>query len=264
MGGAIIAASDRMLTNMSQAIEYSSDRGKFCIIAGNRLILVSGEIQFHTEALTALAEEIGPGPASTRDVAETYGRIVGEIRHKRAAQRVLVPIGLTSSSFLAEQGSLSPRLVSELAADMQREPLDAEALVLGCEGLEARIYAVDETGVVSRHDNQGFASVGLGGLHANAYFMRKPYTIQTRYHEALIDTYSAKKYSEVAPGVGHETDMFIVSRDGVFQIPESLIGVLESLYREARASTLKVASKLQKRLAKSEQQLFAPKPIQSE
>ena len=91
-----------------------------------------------------------------------------EYRMKEAARLFLSPLNLDEKSVLAQQHTMEPSLVIELANQLQGHKIEAEALVLGCEGKQAHLYRVDRSGVVTCHDDIGFVSIGNGGVHATA------------------------------------------------------------------------------------------------
>ena len=53
--------------------------------------------------------------------------------------------------------------------------------------------------------------------------------------ETLLLTYSAKKHSEVAPGVGSGTDMFFISGMGAYiQVGSHVLSKMEEIYQDSR------------------------------
>jgi hypothetical protein len=63
---------------------------------------------------------------------------------------------------------------------------------------------------VNCNDSVGFASVGSGSRHAESQFMLASHSRSSPLPETLLLTYSSKKRSEIAPGVGKGTDMFVI------------------------------------------------------
>lgn len=59
-------------------------------------------------------------------------------------------------------------------------------------------------------DLLGFAYIGSGGRHAASQLMLDQYGPNTSTPESLLLVHSAKRRAEVAPGVGSETDLWIV------------------------------------------------------
>jgi len=59
-------------------------------------------------------------------------------------------------------------------------------------------------------DQTAFVAIGSGGRHAESQFMLAKYSGGVPNAEALLLAYSAKRNAEIAPGVGAETDIFVI------------------------------------------------------
>src|SRR6202011_4161098 len=69
--------------------------------------------------------------------------------------------------------------------------------------------------------------------------MLAKHTRNATARETLLLTYIAKKRSEVAPGVGSETDMFSISqRDGLLWLTQEHIRSLQTIYDKLEAEQL--------------------------
>jgi len=164
MGGAILAASDRMYTDSGLAIEYEAARWKVLLLDLTHMVMVAGPISFSTEVLLDLRAAVPKdGSLSTRDIAYLLGPIVGRHRRRRAAQRILHPVNLTEETFISEQSSLQPSWVSELSENMKNQYVEADYMVAGVDGVDASLLHVDEFGSVTNHSDIGFLSIGTGG-----------------------------------------------------------------------------------------------------
>ncbi len=62
--------------------------------------------------------------------------------------------------------------------------------------------------------------------------MQAGYTSQTTFARAAVLTFAAKKASELAPGVGKNTDITIVFRNNCERMREDVAGKLNSLFIE--------------------------------
>ena len=72
--------------------------------------------------------------------------------------------------------------------------------------------------------------------------MRARYTSQSPFATALALAYAAKKQAEVAPGVGIETDMFVVNWDGWMPVLAELKTAVEQLYNQYEIKINELAS----------------------
>jgi hypothetical protein len=173
LGPAVIAASDRALTDSGLGIGYEGARFKGSVLPTKQLVLVAGDLTTHSAVLRLLNAELKPEqPTSTVQTANMVARLLREYRMREASHTFLAPLNLDENSFLAQQRTMEPTLVIELANQLQGHKIDAEAMVAGCDGdKDANIYRINSLGVVTCHSDVGFLSIGSGGIHSSAYFM---------------------------------------------------------------------------------------------
>ena len=230
-GSAIIAASDRKLTDIGLGIGYEGSRFKGSFVPNNQLVLVSGDIVVHSAILGRLGERLKE-PTTTLETAEIVGQLMREYKMTEASRLYLAPLNLNENSFTAQQRTMEPSLVIELANQLQTHKIEADAMVVGIDDNKGSLYRVDSNGLVTNHSDIGFISIGSGGIHSSAYFMTTSYTYLTMYYRALYHTFAAKKRAEVDPYVGTYTDMFLLNRNTATQIPREMIAELEKIYAE--------------------------------
>jgi hypothetical protein len=60
-----------------------------------------------------------------------------------------------------------------------------------------------------------------------AGFVHSP---RAEYGQTLFRVYASKRRAEVAPGVGNETEVAVVSRDGTKRLSETELEELDSIY----------------------------------
>ena len=179
---------------------------------------------------------------------------------QQAVRYNLMPLNLDENSFIAQQRTMEPSLVARLATQLQNFRIDAEAIVLGCDGeKDASLYRIDDAGVVTDHSGIGFVSIGSGGIHTSAHFMLESYTNATTYFRALYQTFKAKKRAEVAPGVGAYTDMFLITRTAASTINREIIQALEDIHTEDMARTKRLPEEAEQRLVEAHKSLL-PQP----
>jgi hypothetical protein len=115
-GAAIIAASDRTLTDAGLGIGYEGSRFKGSTLATKQLVLVAGDITTHSAVLRLLTAELKPDrPTDTLQIANMVARLLREYRMREAAHQFLSPLNLDDNSFIAQQRTMEPSLVIEVA-----------------------------------------------------------------------------------------------------------------------------------------------------
>ena len=179
--------------------------------------MTSGDSAFQAEILQRLykkvAAKIKANPSEwvkVENVAYLYAETRNEIRARRAENSILLPLGLTQDSFLSRQNEMSCDFIASVSKELLKFDVpDVSIIISGIDSAGPHIFMVQNDNVFCM-DTIGFASIGIGARHASSQLMLAGITSYTPIPEALFLTYIAKKRSEVSPGVGDETDMFII------------------------------------------------------
>ncbi|MFO1163030.1 MAG: hypothetical protein U1E60_29630 [Reyranellaceae bacterium] len=225
-GGAIITASDRMITRRG-ATEYEPPQAKVGIIPPRTIVLMAGDALIHSEALVKIKEELESNPTeNVGDIAELYGSFVRAFVQRENIQAFLSPAGLVPSDLLTGKDS---QVAIQLLNQMQDNKPDFEAIVAGVDSAgQAQIHHVDKRGFVTCHNEVGFVAIGNGADHAESQIMASRYARWWNYANTALMVYSAKKRAEVAPGVGPTTDMVFVCDAGIdAQLPRNMEKIKE-------------------------------------
>jgi len=126
-----------------------------------------------------------------------------------------------------------------------------EAIVVSGDGESAHIYHVDRDSLATCRDDVGFVAIGAGEPHAKSQLMSTQYNNGMNFPTALGLLYAAKKRAEMAPGVGKETDLFVVYRTGHEEIWPEIKAEMERLYNEFESERLSLADEKLRELAES-------------
>lgn len=232
-GRAIITASDRMLT--AGEIEYEPPQVKQAMLGKSVIALVAGNFSIHSEAVLATLKHLRAEPTGdVEEIANIYGSYIARHRRREAVQRYLVPLGLDEDTFLVRQRDMVPTVVRGITDQLQQHSISAEAIIAGCEGRDGHLFHVDNEGFVTCHNDIGFIAIGNGAEHASSQFMNYQYTTRWLYPGAVLLTYSAKRRSEVAPGVGAATDMHLVTPAGVEMIRQDVMAKVGEIYEREK------------------------------
>jgi hypothetical protein len=132
---------------------------------------------------------------------------------------------------------MDPSLVESISRDMINFAVPEVTVIIA--GLDqfvsetnTHIYSIHND-YVSCDDVIGFRAIGSGARHAESHFMLARHAWNADAHTAVMLAYRAKKDSEVAPGVGAETDMFMIG-PGVGQSSRMRPEIIDKLDQEYR------------------------------
>jgi hypothetical protein len=184
-------------------------------------IMTAGDAGLQTEIIQILRafthDRIQKDPSTwilVKEVVDMYVHVYTALRRGRAQSAVLAPLGLDENSFIAKQKDMSKDFIEKIAKELLQFDMPSIATIItGIDTIGPHIYSINnDYGPcrISCLDTIGFAAVGIGARHAESQFMLAGHNPYCFLPETLLLTYSAKKRSEVAPGVGKATDMFTI------------------------------------------------------
>lgn len=210
--------------------------------------MVAGDAAFQAEILfkvqADIAAHVKASPTvwlSVEQVSQMYVGHYNAVRFKKAENKILAPLGMDGPSFINNQQRMSPQLVDKLAVELLNfEVPESATIFTGVDTAGAHIYTA-HNGVMSCNDVVGFSAIGAGAWHADSQLMFAAHTKWKVFAEALLTTYSAKKRSEVAPGVGAATDMFYIGPvlGSYTLIGSHVLSKLEKIYKEEQGKQTK-------------------------
>lgn len=219
----IVGASDRMLS--APDIKFEPPQQKIYWFHKYAVALVAGDPYAQASICAETYRVNGLKPAQTiKQLAETYADAFSAHRRQIAEAKYLKPLGLDTNSFMDRSPDFQNQNVETLQRWMQDEKLDAAAIIAGIDATGPHLFVVDDPGVVDCADSVAFTSIGSGKSHADSYFMLAHHTRNTPFSKALLDTYVAKKRSEVSPTVGTTaTDLFYIGPTGFWPFNDAKV-----------------------------------------
>lgn len=240
-GGMVVGASDRMLT--AGDIEFEPPQSKVLPLTTSITMMYAGNSSLQASLLQSVSSDvqarIEAAPTNwwkVADVAGLYRRHYLDAANEMAESQILAPLGLSHSTFVSRQRDLAP----EIAIRITNELLSFQAPQVA-----AIFSGVDETGPhiyvcrgasVQCSDIVGFAAIGMGEYHAASELMVEKHTRMTPLPETLLTVYAAKRRAETAPGVGSESNMFIIGPQlgSYVELREDVMAALERIWRTAQ------------------------------
>jgi len=206
----IVGATDRMLT--ASDIQFEPSQTKVVLLNSRIVVLIAGDASFQSSVcMDAYNELQDETEVTVKRAATVYSEAFGRYRREQAELKYLSPLGLNLESFVQTTKNFSQETIDNLIYKLEHNRVGAEAIIAGIDpDKTAHIYTVKDPGKIDCQNAVGFAAIGAGEWHAQSLFMFNKYSRLRSFSEALFLTYAAKKRAEVAPGVGDETDMFIL------------------------------------------------------
>lgn len=236
-GSTVLTVSDRMISTGDMTLAYEHPRRKAQPIGDRAVVLTAGTV--HEPDLIRDARERAKGKERIRDIAEVLKKLYQELRDRHIEDNVLRPrAGLQSfREYHEKQKLLHDGVILDLNEAIRRYHVGLVLTLVGVDD-SGHLIHISDPGTCSNFDNMAYCCVGMGDRHADNVFAWYKYSQDMELNDALYIAFEAKKRAEMAGGVGQTTDIVIIDRDGIKQVGEDTIKVLEEAYdeREARGA----------------------------
>lgn len=115
-----------------------------------------------------------------------------------------------------------------------------EVIITGVDEKGGHLYFINDPGAdcVDYH-LIGYHAIGIGAIHALQAMISFAHTPNKSLEETLLNVYTSKKRSEVAPGVGKDTDVVIINNKGINVLTVSDIQELDKIYQDYKIPIVK-------------------------
>lgn len=242
-----VVVADRMVTYPG-FIEYEHAASKIGATSQFTLAMVAGSALVGNRLVREAAETLKGTNPRVGDIAKHLSQRYEAVRAERIEHEILMPRGLNYGVFYDRHATLNSNITMVIDQAMVQYNPEVELLLAGVDDTGAHVYTVHNPGGPElQHDVTGFAAVGSGTIHAMQSMIGFRHAADANYHETVFRAYASKRRSEIAPGVGAETDACTISPAGVHWLTEEEMAQLQGIYEEHEKTTSKA---LTERLAK--------------
>jgi len=236
-GAAVVVAADRMVT-MGNLIEFEHTAPKSTPIGPRALALIAGDALTGAHLAREVAAEVAAAPMTIAQLAQALSGRYSETRNRHAEADILMPRGLTWATFYGQHQNLVAQITMMLDQQLSQYNLGVELLISGVDDGGGHISTLVNPG--SRpldNDLIGYGAVGSGALHALQSMIGFRHGVDCELSETVFRVYASKRRAEVAPGVGNETDMFIIRSGGISAVAPTTMAELATLFSDFEATT---------------------------
>lgn len=232
-----VIASDRMVT-LGNLIEFEHASPKMAYPSAQSIALIAGD----TLMGTRLAKEVETALTGTNprisDIASALGEKYTAKRQEAMEHAVLRPRGLDLNSFYGAHATLNQQITMMLDNALSEFNLGVELLLAGVDGDGAHVFSIHNPGGPEmQHDVIGYGAIGSGAIHAHQSLIGFGHHAGASFRDTLFRVYASKRRSEVAPGVGHETDVIVVTQTSRFHLDTDQVKELSDLFDGYEDST---------------------------
>jgi len=232
-GKKVVASSDRMITISMPPIEYEHAVPKIEKVFKSCVALTSGSALEHTELCREVENRIsGMSAPSTRTIVDKIVECYIERRRRKIEEEILKSRGFSFDTFYPNLKNLPPEIGITIDSRIESYNFNLEILAAGVDKIGGHVYQIDNPGTASCFDALGYGSVGSGWHHAVYSLIGNNYTCLVPLKEAAYLVYESKRRAESAPGVGRDTDMCVITKDGITTLSEETMRSLNEIYEK--------------------------------
>jgi len=225
--GGVVAVSDKMLSTADATFEPDGDCKKIFRLFKTIHALNAGHVGLQAEIMQSMVIPLisihNQNPQKEFTVVELVDLYVEHYNHakrQRINNSIFAQYNLDLDSFLARQKEFSDIFTRDLMDQVARFQMPETATIIAgvdksAGVLEPHIYCIKGGYDISVEccDAVGYATIGSGARLAEAQFMQANFNRHFELPKALFLSYLAKRHAEKAPGVGKETEMFLLGPD---------------------------------------------------
>jgi 20S proteasome alpha/beta subunit len=233
---AVVFASDRMV--QWGPVEFEHTQRKVTLETPHVIAMVSGDALLGTKLTRDIAGALAGTTQPVGNIATALAQGYDTMRRAEIEHQFLHPRGLDFQSYYDRQAHLNGNIVAVLDQAMAQYNPMVDLVIAGIDGSGAHVYTVNSPYGASRlHDMIGYAAVGSGMLHALQSLIGFRHSPEAALPETVFRVYAAKRRAEVAPGVGLDTDMGLITPQGTRWLSDAEKQELRAIYDEHEANT---------------------------
>jgi hypothetical protein len=232
-----VIAADRMVT-LGGFIEFEHTVPKMAPASPYAIALVAGDSLVGNRIAQDVAQALASSSPPVVEVARGLASEYEAARQAMLEEQLLRPRGLNLNMYYSNHNSLNGQVMAMLDNQMAQFNLGVELLLAGVDPSGAHLHTIHNPGGAERlHDVIGYAAIGSGTIHALQSMIGFRHSAAAEYHETVFRVYASKRRAEVAPGVGKDTDMAVISREGTHWLTEDELDQLRAIFEDFQSST---------------------------
>ncbi len=237
-GKHIVAAADRMVTIPPPLnLEFEPPLSKIEIVHRGCVALASGTLPYADDIISSIRTQVASQAPNVREICEQLKIAYINFRDQRFEEQfVSTQLGADFKAFRARGGlipgylQVQPGVYQTIVMQAQQFSLNTDFLITGIDNAGPYMSVITNPGILYSTNKLCYAAIGSGATHASISLHLGGQTNKLSLEETLFSVYAAKHAAEVAPGVGVETDMAIVSLGEVWMCPKPLLDKIKTTY----------------------------------
>lgn len=219
----IVFAVDHMITTGIGQFEH--DINKYKCISNNIVAMVAGN--------ALLMDYFLEDNYSDKSYDEIQLILENKFKNKRLEkiQKEILDIYSIDFDYIKDilKNPISNEFQSIILKNITKAKLNTAILLMGFFEDKAKISEISDSGI-QNYDQINFHSIGSGSIQAQNTLLFQKHSKQDNLKTTLYNVYKAKKNAEVMQGVGKETDIGYLNKNGVKILDTKNINILNEIY----------------------------------
>lgn len=221
----VVFATDHMITTNMGQFEHSIV--KYSELNKNTVAMLAGQ--------ALLFDDLVKINNDTISYEEIKKQLFDNFKEKRKGiieNEIFDVFGIDQQFFIDSLRKQIPNgFISSILTKVSELRLKTKILLVGFVDSLAQITDIDEMGITDFR-SMNFHAIGSGGIQAANTLLFQKHSKTDPLLITIYNVYKAKRNAEVSGGVGKETDLLVLGGDGVQQLSDDSIGILNKIYTD--------------------------------
>jgi hypothetical protein len=253
-GKHIVVAAERMFTvGPPLNVEFEPPLSKIERMSNSCVAMGAGNGLFVSEIFKSAKQAYRDvAGVSVAQIATCVKDAYAASRNEKIEEQIIRPtLGPDFLAFRSRGGTLAAYLqpqagiYQQIIVQSNQFNLGVEIIIAGIDDTGSHVYYIGHPGTMISFDKIGYNAVGSGAPHVAIKFALDCLHPKTPLYDVLLAVYSAKRAAEVAPGVGQETEIQVISSDNIWPVPDALLNELRDVHNEGAKKSKPNADKIE-------------------
>ena len=237
-GDTVVLASDRMVT-WRNLTEFEHPVPKIYTISPATWALGAGDALAGAKIIAEAAAKVANVPRPVQEIADVVAQQYHSVRMNAAEGQILLPRGLTLATYYDRHQQLLPQITENLDQLLASFDPEVELIVAGVDSSGGHLFTVGNPGGSAEcHDVIATVAIGTGEIHAVQSMIGFGHAATQPVKDTIFHVFASKRRAELAPGVGRDTGLMVLSPSEAVRLPDKAFAKLGELYDSYAASVV--------------------------
>ena len=218
----VVLSTDHMVS-LGEDIQFEHNIKKYKKINKTTIALLSGQFLMFDDLIKLSDENL-----CYSNIAEEILQNFKNIRKGKIKDEILDRAQIDRDFLLARLSEQeTSQIIGALFKQIYEYCLNTTIILAGFEGNRAVISEISEDGIEHCRD-MFFTTIGIGNIEAHNTLLYQKHNIIDPVKKTIYNVFKAKKHTEHLPGIGKDTEILILKKDGLTEFTD--LKILEEIF----------------------------------